>query len=1118
VLIVQDRQSGVIQPIGNPIVGGGTADGLAVAIIQQGPHRIPAIASEGPCTALAVPEPWEDAFDINQNGDIFNTILRVFCLDQEGIEEVSAMDLAVDTTPLILESPIGVTPTGLGGEPIVMSEGLVYFRAAEAANARQVSEIVDFVDGSTPQILSNPSISADGHVLAFLREVAGEVPAVFRHDRQTGQTTRVSVKDRASCAEPPVSLGGDFGGVVISADGLHVAFWNSLRLDFEDDLVNGQAISPQTQLENGITISSAGGTHLGPAIFDSSPLGPNAGGDDPDLLVGLGNILILQSADQPSQTVPGIFDTPDDDAGGGTVIFEFPAAVELSSIDLIDVDNAAIQVMLIDVTGRARAYTVPAGWTRDLAASGPKGFDTLDLTTLADQTGEGGATATVSEDPSFDPTGVLMLEIEFSGSAAMANLRFRSGSGAADAMRGVFVYDVATCRTERLSVASDGSLAQGSSVAVSISANGGLAAFESRAANLDPLDLNDDWDVFFRDRDSGQTWLASVDSNGVQLSGASRDPSLAAERRELAFANVDPNGLSRVFVRSLETGETVQVGQGDNPSISRDGTVLVFEREGEVYFHDRRTGITRRISLTSTGEEGGFPSSLSSLGDGRLVAIETQSALVPGDTNGLSDGYVIDTFTGLVKLAAPNEPDSASPVLTTDGQTVAFDAPGSASLPRAVFVRGPDPSDLSSDFSADGSLDDTVFMVLDTHETPARLDIVGPANTVAVAGLNSGFTSGPNSRVFLRRYPCGDTSCQPGLEDLGRSAPGGIAISSELLCGLASENHVVACHIIGGPGGLVDVLDAGGAPVSAEALAVEGALVAVITIPDANGVRFLRLARLNDARTAVEWIQLAAPEPARQFAMGANLVAFDQCEWDVAADLTGDNDQFECALKFFDRRFDEIVNTGQAVVPCDLQACDPKSPWRVFPESIRIVTRECDMGVCADCDDDGICQSGIEVTDRCDLTNDNDCDDLAVQQITAAGVVSRVLAEFVEGTDLGGAESGAGGLGEGLVFETVAGVCDNAPTIPCADDSVCPAGQSSMVTTSETPVIDSPAATVCGRKTSRAMKGISTTANSATAPRPAPPGFGRPAVLETARSGSVCGRGTSACRFWRRIC
>jgi len=205
-----------------------------------------------------------------------------------------------------------------------------------------------------------------------------------------------------------------------------------ITIDFEteDDffpgpatpLVNGQSISSPEEFGNFVNISGAG-NNLGPAIFDATPGGPNDGGVDDDLVVaGLGNVLILQSNNSPGMT-GDIFDTPNDAAGNGphTLIFDFLSATELFSIDLVDIDGgASTTVTLSDTLGRERVYFVPNHWTGDTA------FETLDLllTTPQPGPGPGGFAVVMSEAAGYDPTSVASLQVSFSGSAAMDNLRF----------------------------------------------------------------------------------------------------------------------------------------------------------------------------------------------------------------------------------------------------------------------------------------------------------------------------------------------------------------------------------------------------------------------------------------------------------------------------------------------------------------------------------------------------------------------------------------------------------------------------------------------------------------------------------------------------------------------
>ncbi|NOY43551.1 MAG: PEP-CTERM sorting domain-containing protein [Planctomycetes bacterium] len=211
-----------------------------------------------------------------------------------------------------------------------------------------------------------------------------------------------------------------------------VVFPYTVDFSTEDDdatpLVNGQAID--TEFGNLFTITSTvdggGAGHLGPAIFDSTDPGPNSSGGDSDLLVNLGNILIFQNNAFPTQTTPGIFNTPNDEANfndRGSFIFNFITPAELLSIDLVDINGGVtVQLTLTDTSGNSRIYDVPSKWTNDVSIA-PIGYDTLDLTTLLPQNGEGiGGDATATEDPLFDPTLVETLTIAIDGSGAIDNL------------------------------------------------------------------------------------------------------------------------------------------------------------------------------------------------------------------------------------------------------------------------------------------------------------------------------------------------------------------------------------------------------------------------------------------------------------------------------------------------------------------------------------------------------------------------------------------------------------------------------------------------------------------------------------------------------------------------
>ncbi|NOT29773.1 MAG: hypothetical protein HOP15_04905, partial [Planctomycetes bacterium] len=202
--------------------------------------------------------------------------------------------------------------------------------------------------------------------------------------------------------------------------------------DFTTPLVNGQDLSTPPEFGALVSLSArqpgGGAQHRGPAIFDSDPAGPNAGSSDPDLLVGLGNAVILQ--ENAGQIIPGIFTLPDDAANGGTLVFDFSGftfieKVEPRSIDLIDVDTfgTGVKVTLFDVLGRERIYSVPPRWTEDIAVNGPPGYRTLDLTSLLPQPGYQ-SIAVVKSPPDYLPGEVVRMEIALGGSGALDNLVF----------------------------------------------------------------------------------------------------------------------------------------------------------------------------------------------------------------------------------------------------------------------------------------------------------------------------------------------------------------------------------------------------------------------------------------------------------------------------------------------------------------------------------------------------------------------------------------------------------------------------------------------------------------------------------------------------------------------
>jgi hypothetical protein len=124
--------------------------------------------------------------------------------------------------------------------------------------------------------------------------------------------------------------------------------------------------------------------------------------------------------------------------------------------------------------------------------------------------------------------------------------------------RDIFVHDLATGDTTRVSVDSAGGEGNGFSYGSSISSDGRYVAFFSGASNLVAGDTNGVWDAFVHDRLTGVTTRVSVDSNGVAGNGSCEYPSISADGRYVAFASYasnlvsgDTNGVRDVFVHEM---------------------------------------------------------------------------------------------------------------------------------------------------------------------------------------------------------------------------------------------------------------------------------------------------------------------------------------------------------------------------------------------------------------------------------------------------------------------------------------------------------------------------------------------------------------------------------------
>lgn len=242
----------------------------------------------------------------------------------------------------------------------------------------------------------------------------------------------------------------------------------------------------------------------------------------------------------------------------------------------------------------------------------------------------------------------------------------------------LFVHDRQTGATTRVSVASSGAQANQSSLWHHLSFDGRFVTFETHASNLVSGDTNADDDIFVHDRLTATTTRVSVTTSGAQANNQSGSPSVSADGRLVAFGSHasnlvagDTNAYYDVFVHDRQTGATTRVSvsstgvQGNSasilPAISADGRFVTFtssapnfvtgdtNNRGDIFVHDRHTGEITRVSVSSSGAQADGSSQSSSVSaDGRYVVFESSASnLVPGDMNSIDDVFVHDRETEL---------------------------------------------------------------------------------------------------------------------------------------------------------------------------------------------------------------------------------------------------------------------------------------------------------------------------------------------------------------------------------------------------------------------------------------------------------------------------------------
>jgi Tol biopolymer transport system component len=470
-------------------------------------------------------------------------------------------------------------------------------------------------------------ISADGRFVSFVSGSAnlpsgGIALEVYVHDRLTGQTML------GSTGAAGIPIDGYSGGGSLSADGRYLGFdsyaANLVKGDRNgtvDVFVRDRQASSTVVASTNEVVSKAAGSVDSDCDGNAAIGGPSISGD--------GRYVVFPS------TAP--------DLVPGQIPFQLHAFIrdrQTGKTKLLAPDESPESVV-ISADGSTMAGF---GWCSGGAF-------------LADvQTGKSQPL----------PSDLLAVGLSQDGRyAVFASSATNLVSGDTNAADDIFVFDRITGTYERASTDSSGQQANSYSWGASISGNGRYVAFTSDASNLVSGDTNGAWDTFVHDRQTGKSERVSVNSAGQQAvggysAGQFYGTGISADGRYVAFSSTatnlvsgGTNGALDVFVRDRQTGKTECasvnshgiVGDSDSGlvAISPDGRFVLFwsaasnlvpnNVSSRFYLHDRQTGATTALFGQNGSYSSNFsaPPSLSS--DLRFVAFSSYEALLKTDLN-----------------------------------------------------------------------------------------------------------------------------------------------------------------------------------------------------------------------------------------------------------------------------------------------------------------------------------------------------------------------------------------------------------------------------------------------------------------------------------------------------
>ena len=381
-------------------------------------------------------------------------------------------------------------------------------------------ELISAAPGGGAMGGDSPDLSGDGRFVAFRSSSPDLIPGdndgdfssdVFVRDRQMGLVERVSMQADGSA-------GAEAFNPAISADGRYVAYVSFASAivagdtnDTADVFVFDRAMHT-TKRVSAASDGTQGSDYSGVSDFAEAPA-----------LSADGRFIAFES--KASNLVT-------DDTNGGHDIFVHDQ--QAGTTERVSVANDGVQ---------------SNGW---------------------------------SHDPSMSADGRYVTYMSFA-----SNLVPGDTGKAGD----VFLYDRLTGTTERVSETPSGAEASDNSGEAEISANGRFVVYSSHASNIVSGDTNGVPDIFVFDVATGVTERVSLKSDGAQFARGSFSPEISADGRYVTFTNeasdyagpVNPDREVFAYDRDTDTLARVERGFFPNPSISDEGQSLAYTDGDDVF-------------------------------------------------------------------------------------------------------------------------------------------------------------------------------------------------------------------------------------------------------------------------------------------------------------------------------------------------------------------------------------------------------------------------------------------------------------------------------------------------------------------------------------------------------